>query len=271
MEKLIEDLISDREKFNAFVYTPISEAVDELEKRQKENLKSRMATYLPAGVPEVFDNRNYAVIFRQLATPNHESRRFVSLVDAIDEFIPMFFEYLDDKFTDNNDWKYYLGKLPFFHGIGKKGGEKITRSNIIDFNISRGKKINEVKTLWGQSLIDFHHNFFDESYKEKNKDVVFFDASEWFSKSGGNAKDYYKNFLALFISHGILFENFMLDHKELKFTKEIFLPAFIQVLNDVGKKPLIVALEPTEVESDLFWFCHPGFTKSFVDSKINSL
>jgi len=33
VEKQIEDLVSDREKFNKFVYTPVDEAVCELEKR----------------------------------------------------------------------------------------------------------------------------------------------------------------------------------------------------------------------------------------------
>jgi hypothetical protein len=266
----IESLISSREKFNAFVYTSVDEAVNELKRRQKGGLKHFAEENLPIGVPHVFKERNCAVLFRQLATPNYELRRFVSLMDAIDSLTPLFFEYLNDKYTDNNDWKYYLGKMPFFSGKGKKGGEKITWLNVIDFNTSRGKKINEVKTLWGQSLADFHHELFDEAYQKKEKNVTFFDASEWFSKSGGTAKDYYKNFLTLFISHGILFDNFMLDAKEMMFTRDIFLDAFIQVYQDTGGvKPLIVALEPTEVESNLFWFCHPYSSKSFVDKKLS--
>ena len=106
-------------------------------------------------------------------------------------------------------------------------------------------------------------------YKNKNKDMIFFDASNWFLKSGGNAKEYYKNFLTLFVSHGILLENFMLDVKELTFTENIFLPAFMQVLRETGKKPLIIALEPTEIESNIFWMCHPQDTKRFVESKIS--
>lgn len=271
MEEQIKDLVSNREKFNAFVYTPLEEAVRELYKRQTEGLTNRMAKYLPSGVPEPLKNRKCAVIFRQLVTPNYEVRRFISLIDALEGFTPTFFEYTSDKYTDNNEWKYHLGKMLFFAGMGKRGGEKITRQTIINFNVSRGKKINEVNTLWGQSLVDFHHEFFDEIYRRKNKKVVSFDASEWFHHSGNNAKEYYENFLTLFVSHGILFENFMLDVKELTFTKDIFLPAFIQVLNKTGRKPLIVALEPTEIESSLFWMCHPYDAKKFIDSKINSV
>lgn len=271
IEKQIEGLVSDREKFNAFVYMPVDEAIKELEKRQAENFESKIEKYLPIGTPEILKKKKFAVMFRQLVTPNYESRRFIHLIDALDNFTPMFFEYSEDKYTDNNEWKYYLGKMLFYSGKGKNGGEKISNMNIIDFNTSRGKKINAVKTIWGQNLVDFHHEFFRETYINKNKEIVLFDASEWFSKSGGSAKEYYKNFLALFVSHGILFENFMIDVKELEFTKNIFLPAFIKVLNETGKKPLIVALEPTKIESSLFWMCHPSDTKEFVNSKINSV
>lgn len=268
-DREIEDLIFNREKFNAFVYTPIDEAIVELERRQEEGLKNHVRNYLPIGVPKVLNGKKYAVIFRQLATPNYELRRFVSLVDTLDGFTPLFLEYKEDKFTDNNEWKYRLAKLPFFNGRGEKGGEKISSLKVIDFNTSRGKKISEIETLWGQSLIDFHHQLFNEAYKEKNKEVIFFDASEWFLKSGGDAKEYYRNFLALFVSHGILFENFMLDVKELVFTENVFLPAFIQISKEMGKKPLIIALEPTEIESELFWMCHPQDTKQFVEDKIS--
>ena len=43
----------------------------------------------------------------------------------------------------------------------------------------------------------------------------------------------------------------------LLFTKTVFLPAFIAVYKEFGVKPLIVALEPTEIETDIFWMSHP--------------
>lgn len=271
MNSLIAELISSKDKFNSFVYTPVDDAVRELRERQREGLKKQITNYLSVEIPDLLEKYICAVIFRQLITPNYELRRFISLVDAIEDFVPTFFEYAEDKYTDNNEWKYHLGKMLFFEGIGKRGGKKISRLSIIDFDRSRGKKIREVETLWGQSLVDFHHEFFREVYGRKGKEVMSFEASNWFKDSGGNAGEYYRNFLSLFIAHGVLFENFMLDSKELEFTKVVFLPAFIRVLNETGKKPLIVALEPTEVESSLFWMCHPHETRKFVESKINSV
>jgi hypothetical protein len=61
----------------------------------------------------------------------------------------------------------------------------------------------------------------------------------------------------------------MLDVKELTFTKEVFLPAFLRIFNETGKKPMIIALEPTEIESEVFWMCHPAETMSLVEDKLS--
>ena len=60
----------------------------------------------------------------------------------------------------------------------------------------------------------------------------------------------------------------MLDVKELSFTKEVFLPAFIEVIRITGVKPLIVALSPTDIEGDNFWMCHPHESEIHVKEKL---
>lgn len=270
MTAQIDELVADREKFSRFVYTPLDEALEELKKRQTDpTLHEFIQKELPVGAPLPMLTNPKAVMFRQVVTPNYEIRRFLDLIDMVEGLSPMFLEYAEDKFTDNNEWKYSLGKVGFYFGQGKKGGEKIERTRVIDFNSYRGKKLAEVKTLWGQSLIDFHHELFLEAYGggTLNNDS-FFDGSDWFSQSGGQAIDYYKNFLALFVKNGVLFENFLLDTKEIDFTKNVFLPAFIKITQESGVKPLIVALEPTEIESAEFWMCHPAASLSFVNKKM---
>ncbi|HEU0080456.1 MAG TPA: hypothetical protein VFQ72_00310 [Candidatus Paceibacterota bacterium] len=269
-KELIDRLISDREAFSEFVYTPLLEAVNELEKRKRNRgLLSYIERSLVAGVPDAFEDKSCAVMFRQIATPNYEVRRFISVADVLsDAFKPLFFEYLEDKFTDNNEWKYNLCKMSFYAGTGKKGGQKIDRVNIVDFNRFKGKRLSEITTVWGQKLGDFHREFLTQTYSHIDN-TSFYDASGWFSKCGGNAKDYYVHFLRLFLQHGILFENFMLDVKEKEFTRDVFLPAFIKVMKESGYRPLIVALEPTEIEGDSFWMCHPHNTIGFVKNKSN--
>ena len=180
---------------------------------------------------------------------------------------PLFWEYYEDKFTSHNEWKHALGKLAFFGGVGKKGGVKIDAFNIIDFNYWGGEKLSAVRTLWGQPLIEFHHEFFDATFRPLSD--CTFDASDWFTINGKNAHGYYQNFLSLFIRHGILFENFMLDEKEFTFTRDVVLPAFIAVCRATGRKPLIVPLEPTTIEGERFWMCYPDKSKLFVLDKLN--
>ncbi len=253
----IDSLVTDKDAFNAFIYTPLEEAMTELKRRWNDPIVPKMEN-----VPNELKDGFKAIMFRQVVTGNYEIRRFVSIVDPL-ALEPLFWEYYEDKFTSNNEWKHSLGKLFFYKGQGKKGGAKIDSMNIIDFNAFNGKRISQVKTLWGESLINFHHRF----YKERFIDVdhVFFDASKWFSENGKSADKYYESFINIFIQHAILFDNFLLDKKELSFSRDIFLPAFITVWRKTGLKPLIVSLEPTDIEDDKFWMCHPHSDQKYVE------
>ncbi len=256
----IEQLISDREAFNAFVYTPLEEALRLLKERGEDP-----DVYDIGPVPEKFANKPKVVLHRQVITPNYEVSRFLSIAEVLG-FEPLFFEFHDDKYVTENDWKYLLGKMHFYKGKGKKGGSKVDRMNIINFNTANGKKMSAVETIWGQRLIDFHHELFLMKYPSLHQSM--YDGSEWYMSKGGNAKEYYTPFLGLFIKHGILFENFMLDERELDFTRDIFLPAFIEIYRTTGLKPLIVALEPTDIEGDNFWMFHPPETINVVKDKL---
>ncbi len=255
-EKFIDELVSDRQKFDDYVYfSSMEEAMVELERRRNDKeLQKKVEEYFKdVGIPEPFKDEPRLVLFRQVATPNIEVSRFLIIADGV-EMKPLFLEYYEDKFTSNNAWKLYLGKLAFYEGVGKKGGAKINYETIIDFNKYNGKKISEVETLWGERLTDFHRNLFAHNYLHLDDDI-FLDGSEWFRSCGGNAVKYYEIFLALMISNGILLENFMLNKDEFMFTKDIFLPAFKFVSDYFGIKPIIVALSPTLIETEEFWLC----------------
>ncbi len=264
----IPKIISNRKLFEETIYTPLSVALGELKERRKDKeLEKKVLKILKNDIPEPFKKDPRAVIFRQVITPNYEIRRFVSIADALEDTKLLFWEYRHDKFTSNNDWKHSLGKLSFFQGRGKKGGMKIERINAIEFNEFVGKKISKVKTLWNQSLVGFHHGLFRKTYKLLRRDS-FYDASKWFKNHGVTANEYYTPFLSLFIRNGVLFENFMLDHKEISFTREVFLPAFIEAYKTLGHKPLIIAFEPTDIEGEDFWMCHPNETKKLLEEKM---
>jgi hypothetical protein len=257
---LIDHLSTNKNEFNQFVYTPLEEAVSLLTKRRANLLESKLS------IPSPLEKDSRAVLFRQVLTSNYEARRFLNLIEST-ELKPLFFEYYKDKFTSNNEFKHSLGRLLFYKGRGKKDGTQIYSQTIVDFNLSNGKPIEELKTLWGQPLIDFHHQLFHSSFKQLGDDD-FFDASQWFSENGGSAMEYYESFISLFTQHAILFEDFMINEKELFFTTKVFLPVFLKILRETGLKPLIVSLEPTEIEDSRFWMCHPFSDFEIVRQKL---
>jgi len=259
----LDALLADPERFAAFVYTPLDEAMTELHRRRMDpRYERRVLRLLKGDVPEPLRNRPRAVIFRQVFTPNYEIRRFVSIVDSV-ALRPLFFDHHDDKFVANNEWKYHLGNLCFYEGRNPDGSMRKQYRKIIDFNAYDGMRIPEVRTLWGQPLMKFHQALFAARFPEHVDDV--YSASSWLAKHK-SAQDYYPAFLLLFIRHGILFENFMLDQKEFAFTRDIFMPAFLSAWRKTGQKPLIVNLEPTDIEGDQFWMCHPHEDKAFAES-----
>ena len=253
----IDELVTNHEAFNKFVYFNLTDAVKEHEKRaQDTSLDEKIKNLLGGDVPEIFlDTGKKIVVFRHIATPNYEIRRFISIADAVQDFDPVILEYTHDKFTNRNEWKYSLGKINFFKGVNKLNEQLFESRVVVDFNTSNGSPIKDIKTLWDQSLVDFHHDFFFDIYPNLKNNVS--DISEWIIKNGTQAKEYYKFFFLIFIKHGILLENFLLTGKELEFTKEVILPALFEIERDLGLRPLIVALEPTDIEDSKFWLAHP--------------
>lgn len=258
----IEQLVHDRSAFDAFVYTPLGEAMQELADREYDAaLTARMKTLMPGPLPEVLEAGHAAVLFRQLATPNYETIKFLDLLATNNYLRPVFWEYYNDKFTPNNEYKRALGKMQFRAGMGKKGGIKMLQHTVIDFNDSNGARISDVVTRWGVPLVEFHHALFREV---RLSTAAFFDSSEWFRHSGGNAGAYYEAFLRLFVQNGILFENFLIHGIEEEFTRAVFLPAFIKVFKETGHKPLIVPLSPTQTEEDAMWMHYPPEAEAYV-------
>jgi len=263
----VPEILSDRRRFDQLLYTPLSKAWKILEERRNDkNLETKILRMLGGDIPDPMRSGPKGVLFRNLISPNYEVRRFVSLLEGFKKLDPLFFEYTEDKFTSNNPLKHSLGKMHFMGNVGKKGGMNMDATNIIDFVESDGKPINDVKTKWGEELVVFHHRYFNEKFRPMPDS--FFNGSRWLMSKGSSASEYYKSFFLLFVRHGVLFENMMLDPKEKIFAEKVFLPAFLSVYNELGLKPLIVALGPTDIEGDRFWMCYPAADKEYVDTKM---
>lgn len=261
-------IMADRDLFNNTVYTSFSNAIKILEKRQKDSKIIKMIEELLGGdIPEPLRKiGKYGVSEKQIATPSHDSKWFMELMRD-NGLTAVFSEYHNDKFTSNNSFKHSLGQLHIHGDCNDKNGNNIEEKiTIIDFNKSNGRPIKEVKTFWGESLIDFHKRLFSVcGYKTDN--VVFHDYSDWLKRNGKTAEKYYEKDLLLYICHGILFENFLLKGEDGKFTEKIFLPAFEKVTKISGLKPLIVPIPPMDNEDDSHWVSYSTKIKSYIKKK----
>lgn len=262
-----DNLIANPELYNNFIYTTLEDAVVQLRARKNDGkLNDYLKKLLPDGPPATMQHLFCAVLFRHMATPNFEAQRFSDLVSGTPDLHPVILEYLKDKFTNRNGWKFKIAKLRFLVGLSKSGTDIVHNQTIIDINASNFKPIYSIKTYWGENLFDFHHRWFDESVKDFRGEYM--DISGWLANIGPSAKNYYKAFLALFLKYGVLFDYFLLHGEEEVFTKEIVLPALIELQKETGYKPLIVRLQPSESEGSDYWLSYSNTQKSFLDENL---
>lgn len=266
----IKFLIENKKEFQEYLYTPLQAALAESEKRaENKDLQEYLTKHLPHGIPEVLnsDHKNI-VIFRHIASPNYETCRFLSIADGLDRtHRAHIFQYTKDKFNDRNQGKYYLSKLRLHKGYDKNRAEIFEKIGLIDFVQNANVPIHEVKTKWGEGLVDLHHAMFDERFPMFSKSKH--DVSDWLHKYGQTAREYYKPFLLLFMRNGILFDNFLTNEAERTFTEMMILPLINEIESESGYKPLIVSLDPSELEEELFWLSYPAEVKRHFQDKLN--
>lgn len=242
-------------------YTPLEEAKEEIWKRwNNKELRKKVEEFLGGDIPEVLKDSPKAYLARHLNTPDKEFFRFIELSKELN-LSPVCPELLSDKFSAKNSDKYYLGKLFFYNGKGKKGGDKISTLKIIDFGSSEGKRISDLKTVWGESLVAFHHTILRAAVPKiegKNPDISF-----WFAERRRNPNDFYKYFLSLFLCHAVLSESFIVK-EEKSLIENSVLPRFNWLHEKFNIKPLIIRLLPQQKENDRIWCCHPEFVKKLL-------
>lgn len=248
-------------KIDCDLYTSLEEAKEEIWRRWNDRaLREKVAAFV-GNIPDHLLNEPRAVLDKNIATFNIECSRFIALA-AQSSLSPIIWEYLDDKFVDCNADKLGLGKMAFLQGRNRNNQPIIKYQTVIRVEDCNGNQLRDIETLWGESFVRFHHHLLTQS----PFDGDLFDCSAWFALKGGRAKEYYSYFLALFICHGILFENFIAEkgNGEEYFSKTIVIPAFRSVLDHFGLKPLIVPLVPHSEAADKFWRCYPPELESIV-------
>lgn len=234
------------------VYTDLQEARAEIMRRRNNpEFMKLVEKYFPIPMPK-FPSSPCAVLARQVATPNFEFAHFLELAKKID-LPPLIWEYTGDLFIRQNREKRQMAKMVFYHGLGKRGGRKTKNRIILDFDSCERKPMNMITTLWGENFVNFQHRLMNN-----NGTFELIEGTSWAQSIGGGARRYYNYFLACFLCHGILFDNFLLCGQETNFTKEIVLPAFARIREIFRVKPLIVKLLPPESENDAYWTWYPS-------------
>ena len=251
--------------------TPYTQALEEIEIRAgNEELKAKVLEYLSNDLPECMQQDPVLDLARHVATPNFETLRFIHLLEPLDLDI-VISQDSKDRFVPANMLKKSLAKMPICTRIQQSEGrfnEQYQNISIIDFASAQGKPFTEIETLWGEPLIDFHNSLF-VSFTKSNVHIV--DDAAWIDRNHrGNLLEHYKKFLALFLVHGILFEDYLVEDEEEEFFKtEILGPAFTFVEKTFGYRPLIVQLTPTSVESERFWLSYPKEALSILKERLS--
>lgn len=242
-------------------YTPLEEAKKEIKRRWADkNLEKKVAKFLKGNIPEAFTSEPRAISTIHVATPNWELLQFRDEAKEVG-LKPLVFEFLDDLFITTNFDKASLARMVFYHGKDSHGNMMTTSRHIIDLTgREEKKKIKEIKTLWGENFVDFHHKIF----KTQCRGIEVTDGSKYYQKMGHNAKEYYPYILALYIRNGVLFENYLTNKHEKKFLDQVLFPAFELVKKEFGLKPLIVPISPQDEADNKYWWCYPEAIKTFI-------
>lgn len=250
--------------------TSFPEALEELKNRQENQaLRKAVESYLRKDIPPVFQSGPVLYLARHVVTPNFETLRFLHLVEAAGYPVAIG-QDPKDKFVSLNSIKHALGKLSFLKSLKRTDAgydEQYEHHSVVDFNTNDGKSFDSIQTHWGEGIVDFHN---DLLRKASTIPVIISDDSAWIDRHHrGNLLEHYKKFLALFLLHGILFEDYLPhDPGEAKFIEDVLKPAFIFIESKFGFRPLITHLNPTGVESSRFWIAYPASVRKLIDEKI---
>lgn len=256
-------------KFVEEVYTSIDEASDIIKARWLDSdLRKRVESKLKGGVPEMLNDGPSGAIWRQVGTPDGEFVRFLELNKRAG-LKPVCLEFLHDKYTGRNFTKYALTNFAIFNGLNKNSQNMIVRRKIINFDNVEGKQLLDMKTLWGEGLVDFHHFFLQEIFPIMKNRVI--DISEWARKQGETPKEYYPAVLSLALCHFVFFEDIDLIKNEMTFANEVIVSAFNSVKKEFGLKPIIVRISTKEEQSrNPYWSCYSKDAEDIMSHHVKS-
>jgi hypothetical protein len=250
-----------------YIYTPLDEAVKEIEKRRKDPvLKKAVESYINGPIPEYFQQSTPVfTMSRYLATPNLE---MLYAVDRTENYnYPLIVtEDHKSKFISHSELKRALTKLPVIKGWSRHKDEIIEYFTIVDYKKYHGKKLNEVETKCNESLTSFHRSLMHHMRLDR---VTVVNETQWIdTHHRENVKKQYTQLLALLCIHGIMLEAY--PPAERTFALDIVYPALREVEKALGVKPLIVEHITDEEDFERDWNAYPAELYDLILSKCSN-
>lgn len=236
------------------IYSDVTEVLRELKLRRMDvGLKKKVQDFFDGNQFLDIDQGPFAMLSRSIATPNREMDCFIRYAKHL-RMEPLFLEY-PDKFVAKNPDKYHLCRLYVAKEFIGSGIQMVNSVKAIDFNENEGKKFSDIKTKWGESLVDMHHRILFQEFPSMLGTII--DFSDWFNSTRDKAEQYYLYFFSLFILNGVLMENYLFDDpEENAFIHEKILPSFLAVYELFGVKPLVLRLLPERSAKNRWWMSY---------------
>lgn len=154
-------------------FTPADAAKELHRRREMAHLNERVIEYLKGDIPGPFKDagETIAVLFRNIFTPDYELGIFLKHTKSIGAR-PVLAEYTQDRFVAKNEDKYALGKLYFYLNTDAHGHVNMHGLKIIDYNNAEGMNLCDMRTLWGELFVGFHHRIMRKWHSECSKYIV---------------------------------------------------------------------------------------------------
>jgi hypothetical protein len=240
--------------FNKYrgLYKPPEQALRELQRRQSDcGLVKEVTNFLGGDIPEYFARGECFVLARHIATPNNETLYTLELARR-NGVHGVLSQDPKDKFTSVNKLKRRLARPEICYETSL--GKIYRRLDIVDIPQSEGMTLENIRCRTGQRLLDFHNLLFRNV---KLDNVTITDDSDWIDRNyRGKIRKYYYRFLALYIVHGVLIEDF--DEDDHLFFIDIFQPSLEELQKTFGMKPIIAHAYDHSCDWGRFCLAHPS-------------
>lgn len=198
--------------------------------------------------------RPRAILFRQIATPNYELRRFLRLC-ARSGHDPVILQYHSDRMSCHNPFKRSLVAPMFLEGISRNGQPFFRRQHLVNVETVEQLRLCDV-TVAGRALPELHAALLRLALPDHSFQTV--DGSRILGGYPRGAKDYYVDLFAALTGDLMLYEDFVTDTTEAAFFQQIVRPAFEAACTILGQRPMVRRLCDNRRMASPLWYAYPA-------------